>query len=227
MDPDNRHQLAGRLSVGEKRPEKAAAVLWRKVIRPRSVSLTKRQVFWSHGHFGPANQETTNMLLSRTRALSLGSALFALALASVATASETTVHVSLWDKGQDSATIDPDHPMAMGDMGTDMAMAMLGVTVDVAEVHAGTVTFTVTNDSTNIIHEMILSPVGADGKLVYLDDEFKVDEDGSSHLGEVAELDPGQTGALTVDLTPGDYVLYCNIPGHFVGGMWTRITVVE
>lgn len=167
------------------------------------------------------------MLLSRTGAVTLGSALIAAFAASMAYASDTIVQVSLWDKGPDSVMIDPDHPMAMGDMGTDMSMAMLGVTADVTEVHAGTVTFDVTNSSTDIIHEMILSPVGADGKLVYLDDEFKVDEDGSSHLGEVAELEPGQAGALTVELTPGDYVLYCNIPGHFVGGMWTKITVVE
>jgi uncharacterized cupredoxin-like copper-binding protein len=45
------------------------------------------------------------------------------------------------------------------------------------------------------------------------------------HLGEVSELDPHKTGALTVDLAPGTYVLYCNIPGHFDGGMWTTVTV--
>ena len=167
------------------------------------------------------------MLLSPKATLSLGSALFAVVTASMAYAFDTTIQVSLWDKGPDSALIDPDHPMAMGTDGADMSMAMLGVTADATEVHAGTVTLNVTNSSKDIIHEMILSPVGADGKLLYLQDEFKVDEDGSHHLGEVAELDPGQTGALTVELTPGDYVLYCNIPGHFVGGMWTKFTVVD
>ena len=77
--------------------------------------------------------------------------------------------------------------------------------------------------TTDSIPEMILSPVGADGKSIYLDDEYKVDEDGPSHLDEVAEHDTDLTGALT----PGDYVQYCNIPGHFVGGVWTKITVVD
>ena len=68
------------------------------------------------------------------------------------------------------------------------------------------------------------SPDGAT-ELPYLVDEKRVDEDATDHLGEVSELDPGKSGSLTVNLTPGTYVLYCNIPGHFIDSMWTMLTV--
>lgn len=136
-----------------------------------------------------------------------------------------TVHVTLWDKGPDSATPDDAHPMGLGS-GADMKMAMLGVKSDVATVAAGTVTFEVTNASKDIVHEMILSPAPADGKMLpYLADQYKVDEDAAGHLGEVSELDPAKKGALTVDLKPGKYILFCDIPAHFMNGMWTEITV--
>lgn len=34
-------------------------------------------------------------------------------------------------------------------------------------------------------------------------DEEKVDEDAAGHIGEVAELETGQSGALTMTLKPG------------------------
>ncbi len=137
----------------------------------------------------------------------------------------SVVKVSLWDKGPDSATPDDAHPMGLGSNG-DMKMAMLGVKADVTKVFAGKVTFEVTNASKDIIHEMILSPIPADGKILpYLADQYKVDEDAAGHLGEVSELEPGKSGALTVDLKPGKYVLFCNLPAHFMNGMWTVITV--
>ena len=142
-------------------------------------------------------------------------------------AQAATVNVKLWDKGPDSATLDEAHPMGMGS-GGNMKMAMMGVKADVTTVKAGTVSFKVTNGSKDIVHEMILSPVPADGKLLpYLADQYKVDEDAAGHLGEVSELDPGKSGVLTVDLKPGKYIIFCNIPAHFMGGMWTEITVTE
>ena len=162
-----------------------------------------------------------------TRNATLLAAGLLVALSGASFAAETsTVKVSLWDKGPDSATPDDAHPMGMGSVGANMAMAMLGVKADVKTVHAGTVTFKVTNASKDIIHEMILSPVAADGAaLPYSSADYKVIEDAAGHLGEVSEMDPGKTGTLTIDLKPGKYILYCNIPAHFMNGMWTEITV--
>jgi uncharacterized cupredoxin-like copper-binding protein len=34
------------------------------------------------------------------------------------------------------------------------------------------------------------------------------------------------TQDLSVDLKPGHYVLFCNLRGHFMGGMFTDLEVV-
>ena len=154
-------------------------------------------------------------------------AVSALLAATSAYAADTTIKVSLWDKGPDSMVLDDAHMAMMGkmDMST-MPMAMMGVTLDQVSVPAGKITFDVANDSKDIIHEMMVSPVPAGmAELPYIADENRVDEEAAGHLGEVSELDPGKAGSLTVDLTPGSYIVYCNIPGHFVDGMWTMLTV--
>ena len=144
-----------------------------------------------------------------------------------ALAADTTIQVSLWDKGPDSVVVDDAHMAMTGKMDpANMSTGTMGIEVDKAEVPAGNVTFAVTNDSKDIIHEMILSPVPAGGAdLPYVAADLRVDEDAAGHLGEVSELDPGKTGSLTLDLKPGKYILFCNIPGHFVDGMWTLVTV--
>jgi uncharacterized cupredoxin-like copper-binding protein len=162
--------------------------------------------------------------------------LFALAFSIVATmsaghalAAATVVKVSLWDKGAMSMNMlgkGPMMGMAMGKGGSNMPHGPMGITLSEATVPAGEVTFTVTNDSKTMVHEMVLAPVKNEKKaLPYNKKEMKVDEDAAGHLGEVAELEPGQNGALTLTLKPGRYILYCNIPGHYALGMWTLLTV--
>jgi uncharacterized cupredoxin-like copper-binding protein len=142
-------------------------------------------------------------------------------LAAFPARADATVSVSLWDK--------PEMDMATGlghGMGGEMSTASMGVTAKPVSVSAGTVTFEVTNDSKDTVHEMIVAPLkAADEVLPYDENGGRVDEEAAGHLGEVAELAPGAKGALTVDLKPGSYILYCNIPGHYMGGMWTVVEV--
>ncbi|ESZ56195.1 copper tolerance protein [Mesorhizobium sp. L103C105A0] len=101
------------------------------------------------------------------------------------------------------------------------------VKLDKTFVPAGKVTFQVQNTSKDTVHEMIVVPI-ADAKkttLPYVPNENRVNEDAAGHLGEVSELDPGKTGSLTLDLKPGSYAVFCNIPGHFMNGMWATILV--
>jgi uncharacterized cupredoxin-like copper-binding protein len=44
-------------------------------------------------------------------------------------------------------------------------------------------------------------------------------------LGEVEELQPGESGQLTLNLKLGSYLLICNKPGHLHAGMWSKFTV--
>lgn len=145
-------------------------------------------------------------------------------LAAVPAFAGSTVTVSLWDQGQDAAM-----PTDLGyNMGGDMSKATMGVDISPKSIEAGHVTFEVTNNSKDTIHEMILAPLkSANEKLPYIQNENRVDEEKAGHLGEVSELDPGASGELGVTLKPGNYIVYCNIPGHFVAGMWATFKVTK
>lgn len=137
-----------------------------------------------------------------------------------AIAGGTVVDVSLWDN--------PDQEMTMGlgyAMGGDQSLANMGVRASTTEVPAGSVTFKVTNDSKDIEHEMVVAPVESGTPLPYNADIERVIEDEVDNLGEVSELEPGQSGEVTLDMTPGEYILYCNVPQHYAAGMWTLLTV--
>lgn len=153
--------------------------------------------------------------------------LVALALSNPAlAAAKSTLQVKLWDKGGD---IDMSKSMGLGiGMGGDMKTAPMGVDVDKKSIRAGKVTIEVSNTSKTMVHELIVSPIkDANETLPYLNGENRVDEDHGSHLGEVSELEPGQSGALTITLKPGMYALFCNIPNHYMDGMWTLLTVTK
>lgn len=168
------------------------------------------------------------MGITRRHCLALASAVAMLAGSGPAIAARSTIKVSLWDRGAM-----PMDPAVMGGMmgmgaagGARMPMAHMGIKVSTATVRAGTVTFEVKNDSTTLVHEMVVSPVKSDrSPLPYNQAEGRVDEDAAGHLGEVAELDPGQSGTLKLTLKPGRYILYCNITGHYALGMWTMLNV--
>ncbi len=137
---------------------------------------------------------------------------------------DATVNVSLWDNNSN-----PDMSKSMGMiMGSkmDMKKAPMAIKLDNTIVTAGKVTFVVKNDSKETIHEMLVSPAkDKDAVLPFVEADNKVDEEKSGDLGEVSELDPGKSGSLTLDLKPGIYVLFCNVPGHYSAGMWATITV--
>ena len=108
-----------------------------------------------------------------------------------------------------------------------MSKATMRITAEPATVEAGKVTFEVTNASKDLVHEMIVVPIrGAPGPLPYDAKNSDVDESAAGNLGEVEERDPGNKGTLTLDLKPGKYILFCNIPGHYMDGMWSVLTVV-
>ena len=148
----------------------------------------------------------------------------AVTISAVSAAASTTVAVSLWDKGASA-------PMSMGlaYAGTstvDLAAATMGIKASPPGAKAGVVTFKVTNDSKDTIHEMIVMYLADPTKpLPYIDSDKRVDEDKAGDKGEVSELDPGKSGSLTVNLKAGTYLLICNVAGHFDAGMWTTFTV--
>jgi uncharacterized cupredoxin-like copper-binding protein len=89
-------------------------------------------------------------------------------------------------------------------------------------VKSGKVRFVLKNSCT-VVHELIVLKTDA------AVDSLKVGADGrvseKASVGEVSETDPGATKSETITLTPGKYLLVCNIPGHYAGGMRATMTV--
>lgn len=89
-------------------------------------------------------------------------------------------------------------------------------------VAAGKVEFSVTNNGT-MTHEMVVVPAPAGGPAALAKADGSANEAGA--LGEAKDVPSGQTKSVALELKPGKYVLLCNLPGHFAGGMRSEITV--
>jgi uncharacterized cupredoxin-like copper-binding protein len=103
---------------------------------------------------------------------------------------------------------------------------------DTTSVAAGKVTFKVTNNGT-FTHEFVVDRAASAASLP-LKSDGEVNEDSisaSNHLGEVEDIDPGKSKTLTVTMTAGQYVLFCNrvdgATSHFKKGMHTDFTVTS
>jgi uncharacterized cupredoxin-like copper-binding protein len=98
---------------------------------------------------------------------------------------------------------------------------------DVAAVPAGTVSFRILNQGPTS-HEIIFVRTDrAPDKLPLQGDGLTVDEEapGIDLLDEVEGLDIDDRETLVLRLEPGHYVLYCNLEGHYLGGMHAALTV--
>lgn len=96
------------------------------------------------------------------------------------------------------------------------------MTSSVASAPAGKITFDVKNDGT-MLHEMVVVPEPAGGVDALKQADGTADE--ANAVGEAPDIEAGATKSVTLDLKAGKYVLLCNLPGHFAGGMWTTFTV--
>jgi uncharacterized cupredoxin-like copper-binding protein len=105
-------------------------------------------------------------------------------------------------------------------------VAEFKIALDTAKLAAGQDTLSIKNDG-KITHEFVVVrtdlapdalPTGADGG---------VDEEATelTHVDEVEDIAAGSTGSLTVSLPAGKYVVFCNLPGHYKGGMHAAIDV--
>jgi len=83
----------------------------------------------------------------------------------------------------------------------------------------------------SVEHELVLFktnmdpaklPTEADGEV----DEEKLDEI-AEEAGEVPDVEAGETKSGKFHLTPGKYVMFCNLPGHYAQGMYGTLTVTK
>ncbi|MBB3946155.1 putative cupredoxin-like copper-binding protein [Rhizobium skierniewicense] len=100
--------------------------------------------------------------------------------------------------------------------------------LDKSTITAGETTFLVHNDAMSEDHEMVLVKLKSpDQKLEVVAGKNRIDEKKLKSMGEVSDLKPGANGTLKAKLSPGSYVLLCNIKGHYQAGMHATLTVTK
>ena len=99
-----------------------------------------------------------------------------------------------------------------------------------ATVEAGKATIEAPNIG-KVEHELVLFkttmspaklPTEANGEV----DEEKMDKI-AEEGGEIPDVEAGKTKSEEFELTPGKYVMFCNLPGHYAAGMYGTLTVTK
>jgi uncharacterized cupredoxin-like copper-binding protein len=107
----------------------------------------------------------------------------------------------------------------------DFTLRDFKITSSMKSVPAGDVVLRVSNQAP-VTHEFVAVrtdlpadelPIGPDG--------LSVNEDWLSSMGEIDEVKAGTTGVLALTLPPGRYVFFCNLEGHYLGGMHAVLEV--
>jgi uncharacterized cupredoxin-like copper-binding protein len=98
---------------------------------------------------------------------------------------------------------------------------------DVDVVPAGTVRFRILNQGPTTHELSVIRTDRAPDKLPLQRDGLTINEDapGMDFLDEAEGLDIGDRRTLALHLPAGNYVLYCNMEGHYLGGMHAAFTV--
>jgi uncharacterized cupredoxin-like copper-binding protein len=117
----------------------------------------------------------------------------------------------------------------------DVTLQEWAVLPDPGSVSAGEVTFVITNDGPEDVHEFVVIQTDLEPGELPTDETGAVSEDGEGMtvIDEVEDVAVGATEELTVSLEAGNYVLICNIysedeqEAHYGMGMYAAFTVTE
>jgi uncharacterized cupredoxin-like copper-binding protein len=157
-------------------------------------------------------------------------ALFSLFLANTAIAAgepQSNVKVTLLD-------MTVMHGGASGSSGPGMkgpgrgmtGRGMMAIRTSVSSVKAGKVVFDVSNLSRSLEHEMVVIAVNRpDARLPYDSKRQRVIEKDVKVMGETEDMKPESSKTIALTLPAGNYMLVCNIPGHYAAGMVAPFTV--
>lgn len=92
-------------------------------------------------------------------------------------------------------------------------------------IASGAITFSATNKGSSTHEFEVFSvPSGVDANALPVNANV-ADTGRLKAIDEAEDIAPGTGRSLTADLSPGSYVLICNLPGHYKEGMYTTLTV--
>jgi uncharacterized cupredoxin-like copper-binding protein len=113
----------------------------------------------------------------------------------------------------------------------NVTLQEFAVVPDATSVSAGDVTFHVTNDGPDDVHEFVIFRTDLAPDALPTAEDGTVDEEGEGLelIDEIEDIPVGESQDLTVPLEAGSYVLICNIVEsgevHYGLGMRTSFTV--
>ena len=124
-------------------------------------------------------------------------------------------------------------PAAGGATTIDVTLQEFAVIPAADAAPAGDVTFKITNDGPEDVHELVILKTDLGASALPTDENGAVDEAGAGIevIDEVEDLEVGAAQDLTVNLAAGKYVLLCNIfdetenEAHYKMGMRIDFTV--
>jgi uncharacterized cupredoxin-like copper-binding protein len=101
------------------------------------------------------------------------------------------------------------------------------VRMDTAVVSAGTVSFRLLGQGPTTHEFIVVRTDRPPDKLPLQPDGLTVNEEapGVELVDEAEGLDIDDRQTLDLRLAPGHYVMYCNLEGHYLGGMYAALTV--
>ena len=95
---------------------------------------------------------------------------------------------------------------------------------------AGATTIEAPNEG-SVEHEMVIFKTNMDPGKLPTEASGEVDEEKMDKIaesaGEIPDVEAGETKSNQFKLTPGRYVMFCNLPGHYAGGMYGTLTVTK
>jgi uncharacterized cupredoxin-like copper-binding protein len=118
--------------------------------------------------------------------------------------------------------------------GRDASWSTVGITLKDFSIHTsaltvkpGGVAFDIYNKGP-ATHEFVVARTDLrDDQLPIAADGLNIDEDALALIGEISDVHVWTNYTLELRLSPGRYVLFCNLDGHYLGGMTGTLLVSD
>jgi uncharacterized cupredoxin-like copper-binding protein len=96
--------------------------------------------------------------------------------------------------------------------------------LDRRAARSGRITFKIHNRG-HLVHEFVVLKTTRAAAALPTDGDEVSEHDAGRLVDEAENINPGRTAALSVKLKPGRYVLICNLPHHYAGGMHASLRI--